>query len=191
MFLSAFYHAFRPASKRGFVILTSLDVAGICILNFGSVVSGNFYYNYCDPISENIYFYLSLVFSVLGFVSVILKNVYNKKFLFSQETTLTIMVGVNFLSMIHIIIMGFLASETNDLMPFNLSLFLIFLSGIFFFIAISFFLSSFPEKYFPRIFDIWLNSHTIWHIFVFVGFLTFYFSLQVMYNTRLYKPCLK
>ena len=128
MFCSALYHTFRPKSEKIYTFLKSMDIAGICIFNFGSVVSGNYYYNYCDRPVEFIYFFLSFIFSLFAFVSVIIEENFQKIILLSQETTLILMVAVNFLSLIHIFIMGILSSEFNDLMPFNHSISLIVLS---------------------------------------------------------------
>ena len=39
----------------------------------------------------------------------------------------------------------------------------LYLTGLFFYIK------KIPERFWPRKFDIWFNSHTIFHIFVFVA----------------------
>lgn len=167
MFSSAVYHTFRPKSKRVYLLLRSLDVAGICFINLGGVVSGNHYYNYCDPISYKIYFVLSVVFSSLACGVILLKLNFNVKFFLSQSITLLAMVAVNFVSLIQIFLMGFFSSENNHLMPFNHGLTFLLLSAVFYVIAFGFYYDAFPEKYYPKKFDIWCNSHTIWHVFVF------------------------
>lgn len=40
---------------------------------------------------------------------------------------------------------------------------ILYLTGLFFYIK------KIPERYCPKKFDIWFNSHTIFHIFVFIA----------------------
>ena len=41
--------------------------------------------------------------------------------------------------------------------------------GILYLTGLYFFVKKIPEKFYPKKFDIWLNSHTIFHIFVFLA----------------------
>lgn len=42
----------------------------------------------------------------------------------------------------------------------------------------------FPERFFPGKFDIWFNSHSIFHIFVFLAAMSFYFTLEKAFEMR-------
>lgn len=62
--------------------------------------------------------------------------------------------------------------------------------GILYLSGLSFYIKKIPEKYFPKRFDIWLNSHAIFHIFVVVAAGVFYFTLNQLYNERSKRMCL-
>jgi len=46
--------------------------------------------------------------------------------------------------------------------------------GVLYLTGAYFYVKKIPEKYHPKKFDIWLNSHTIFHIFVFFAAGEFY-----------------
>lgn len=58
-----------------------------------------------------------------------------------------------------------------------------------FIIGIVFFVSHFPERYYPGTFDYIGQSHNIWHIFVFLGVYGVYNLSLVGYNLRIQTPC--
>ena len=54
--------------------------------------------------------------------------------------------------------------------------------GALYLIGASFYINKIPEKYYPKLFDVWLNSHTIFHCFVFAAALEFYFVVNRAYH---------
>ena len=51
------------------------------------------------------------------------------------------------------------------------------LMGVLYLTGLFFFVKKIPESLIPKKFDIWLNSHTIFHIFVFIAAIQYYFTL--------------
>ena len=61
--------------------------------------------------------------------------------------------------------------------------------GILYAIGAILYALKFPERYFPGIFDIWGNSHQLFHLYVLAAaFLHFYGSLRCIHERQLY-PC--
>ena len=96
----------------------------------------------------------------------------------------------NIIPMTHLVCLSFLASPSNDYMPFNDSYIWILIVGGLYLIGLAFYATRFPERIWKETFDIWLNSHTIWHIFVFLAALTHFYAICKIYQTRLLTPCL-
>lgn len=61
--------------------------------------------------------------------------------------------------------------------------------GALYLIGLFFYIKKIPERLAPRKFDIWLNSHTIFHIFVFVAAIHFYYTLNALYEIRSKYKC--
>ena len=55
---------------------------------------------------------------------------------------------------------------------------------LFFILGLGFYYSGFPERFFPKKFDIWMNSHTIWHLFVTVALTFGYYGGMDIYQQR-------
>jgi adiponectin receptor len=55
--------------------------------------------------------------------------------------------------------------------------------------GLGFYSKFFPEKSYPKKFDIWLNSHTIWHILGILGSMAHYKGMLVAYATRSVTQC--
>ena len=56
--------------------------------------------------------------------------------------------------------------------------------GSLYLIGLFFYIKKIPESLIPKKFDIWFNSHTIFHIFVFVASIQFYYTLNTLYEIR-------
>ena len=48
-------------------------------------------------------------------------------------------------------------------------------------LGLFFYLSNFPERYYPGKFDIWFQSHQLWHVFVFFGVFVHFVNCFNMY----------
>jgi predicted membrane channel-forming protein YqfA (hemolysin III family) len=82
---------------------------------------------------------------------------------------------------------GLNANPNNGNLPIQSYLLLIPAIGVFYLIAvICFYLGHFPEKYYPKKFDIICNSHTLWHMTSFVGFVLTYKLTICYYEDRFF-----
>lgn len=63
-------------------------------------------------------------------------------------------------------------------------IFLILMGSIYIFGAM-FYVTKFPERLYPGKFDIWLNSHQIFHIFVIIAGIVYYHSMALIADARL------
>ena len=61
--------------------------------------------------------------------------------------------------------------------------------GILYLTGLFFFAKRIPEKLVPKKFDIWLNSHTVFHLFVFFAAIQYYFTLENLYQLRSVHIC--
>lgn len=61
--------------------------------------------------------------------------------------------------------------------------------GVLYLTGLFFFCKKIPESLVPKKFDIWLNSHTIFHIFVFIAAIQYYLTLDYLYKLRTLNIC--
>ena len=78
----------------------------------------------------------------------------------------------------------------GDSFPFDKLIWYVLLMGVFYIIGAQFFIYQFPERFKPRVFDIWFNSHTIWHLFVIAGAYTHYIAVRKGYIFRSQVSCM-
>ena len=181
---SATYHLFNAVSPKVAKLLHKLDFAGISFLNFGSSYAVFFYYFYCNP-------YLLYIFNTIIFVACLacftasMTEWMDKK---ESRTFRGIMYGAlgisNVLPSLVILYLSTISKPENHLLPIDRSFFGILLMATFYLTGLVFYVSRMPERFFPRRFDIWLNSHTIWHIFVFAAACQHLLTLSWVYKLR-------
>lgn len=186
--LSAAFHSFYVMNPTICKILQKCDYAGIIILIFGSSFALNFYNLYCFPLLRHVYNSSLAVFSVICFITSLSDYVdreEGKKFLSYMMAGLGLL---NIVPIAHTFILKMSPESNQDM--FNVKDLLYFpVTGVIYLSGLAVYVSRFPEKYYPKKFDIWLNSHTIWHIFVFLGTISHYVSLMKLYQVRLGMIC--
>jgi adiponectin receptor len=186
---SAIYHWFYTISYTIHKFLHKFDLAGISILVFGSSFATFYYSFYCMPFIRNFYNTLSFIFCFSVFIVSLGDKIHTIEYLKWKAFMYGGLGITNFFPYIHIFILGYKSSPENDYLPFNESALWILLMGLLYLGGLVIYTLRIPERFFPKTFDIWLNSHTIWHICVFLAALTHFKSILVVYNVRLQKPC--
>jgi len=186
--LSAIFHSLFVMNQRICKILQKCDYAGIVILIFGSSYSVYFYNFYCVPFWSHFYAVAIGVFSVLCFFTSLSDYVDREE----GKVFLGLMMGGLGIStaipMIHTIILSGNPRYSPDLIPLrDLTGFLG--TAVFYLGGLAVYICRFPEKNFPKKFDIWLNSHTIWHVFVFLGALNHYWTVVHVFQVRSGMTC--
>ena len=186
---SAIYHTFYPLSQTINYILHKVDMAGISILVFGSSYAALCYYFYCMPNLKFIYCGFIFVNSFAVFF-VSLTRFINKPANLKYRSLMFASLGLsNAIPFTHLVILSLHASPQNDYLPPSQSFVLIALMGAIYLGGLAIYVNRIPERFFPKTFDIWLNSHTIWHICVFLAALLHLYNLFLLYQLRLTRPC--
>lgn len=179
---SSLYHLMRAHSDGKYLLFRKMDYFGIsCAIYFMSISC--YYYGFY--FSGKLIFFYSAV-QTFGFVGLTFFIFYPKmKKYFYLSTFLFMVIGVsNLVPYLHAIFLGTLAGEGNQYLEINFELFLIFLEWVTFFIGFFFFVTHFPECKYPKTFDIWFNSHTIWHIWINISITIHFFGLHSIYQKR-------
>ena len=187
---SCIYHWFFPISKTVFKLLHRLDMAGISILIFGSTYAILFYFFYCTPTLFRIYSTLCFIFCFTVFI-VSLGEAINKPENCVYKSSMFAGLGLtNIIPIGHLIILSLFSSPENDYLPMGNSLYYLITMAILYLGGVVIFTTKIPERFYPTYFDIWLNSHTIWHVCVFLAALVHFFGISAVYALRLNKPCI-
>lgn len=186
---SAVYHTFYVMSPKIDKFLHRFDMAGINILIFGSVYAVLYYFLYCSPVTKFIYlsgcFIACMTVFLISMGNTIHKpeNVKLKGLMFGG-------LGIsNGIPMFHVLYLGLSAGHDNDHIPVNSVFFGIVLMGAMYLIGLCFYVFRIPERLYPKTFDIWLNSHTIWHLFVFAAAVVHLGNVVTLYRIRKSMPC--
>lgn len=188
--LSAIFHSFFVINPTICKILQKCDYAGIVILIFGSSYSLFFYNFYCYDFWNHFYCYTLGIISIVCFITS-LSDYMDKE---EGKMFLGLMMGglglFNIIPVIHIAFMSMSATHGANMMSFSdISGFL--WTGFFYLSGLAVYIMRFPERYYPKKFDIFFNSHSIWHIFVFLGALSHYFLILNIFRVRSGMTCIR
>ena len=187
---SSIYHLFSPCSPTVHKLLHRFDLAGISILNFGSSFSLFFYYFYCSLFYRNLYSFMIFVCSFFVFIVSLFDKIHHPKNVKYKSIMYAALGLSNIIPCAHLQILAFYAGPHNDYMPLNICFLLIYGMAALYLVGLVFYNFKIPERFFPKTFDIWFNSHTIWHIFVFLAALEHFYNMTHVYSTRSMIPCL-
>ena len=185
---STIFHWFHPKNSKLCKILNRIDLAGISILIYGSSVSVLYYISYCKMTFFWIYFGLFTVGSTSVF-SISMMDWYYENKNKTLRTYIYMVLGlVSGLSLLHAIINRIAYSEPTE-MPILKTCIIMGISGATYIVGAHFYILKIPERWKPGFFDIWLNSHTIWHFFVFFAALLHFFAVIEAYTARALYVC--
>lgn len=186
---SAVYHTFYVMSPRIDKFLHRFDMAGINILIFGSVYTVLYYFFYCNPKIKAIYVTCCFLSCSAVFIAS-MGNYIHKPENVKLKGLMFASLGLsNAIPLGHVLYLGINASHENDNVPVNKVFLGLAMMGALYLIGLCFYVFKIPERFYPKTFDIWLNSHAIWHIFVFAAAVTHLFSVISLYSIRKSLPC--
>lgn len=187
---STIYHLFQILDPKISKILHKLDYAGIALLNFGSSYAVFFYYFYCDIVS----FYIATGFIFTACACVFIVSLTDWIDAAEQTTFKGLMYGFlgisNVIPAMFILYLIYHSSDDNDHLGLGVEFLLIVLMAVTYLSGLVFYIRKIPERWTPYKFDIYFNSHTIWHIFVFAAALEHLFALWFLYDKRYKNHCL-
>lgn len=187
---SAVYHTFYVMSPEVNRLLLRFDMAGINILIFGSVYAVLFYFFYCNPNFKTVYIACSFVSCFAVFIVSMGDKIHSIKYIKLKGLLFGGLGVSNATPLVHACFMGYQSNYTNDNIPINRVFIGLALMGALYLIGLTFYVFKLPERYYPKKFDIWFNSHVIWHLFVFAAACTHLYSVIVLYEVRKNIPCL-
>ena len=189
LLLSAVFHLYTPLSERSYRILLKLDHLGIA-QHVPSSSFANFYYIfYCRPFLRDLYSYSILAIGVVVLLCNVTPALSGPSHR-GKRAYLFVLLGVsNLVPASHAIYLSLTGGPESFEFPIWTSLFYLLLMGLSYACGIFFFISHLPEKRFPKKFDILLNSHAIWHLFVLMGMFFCWLILHNNYSERVETRC--
>lgn len=119
----------------------------------------------------NIFVTIAFITNFGGFCITMTKVIHTKKYAYLKGPIFAVIGILNGFSMFYSLILGYLKQKVNDL-EIGSCHYGILLMGAWYLIGACFYSLRIPEKYCHKKFDVWCNSHSIFHIFVFLGALT-------------------
>lgn len=185
---SAMYHLFKDMNPRIKLKLKNLDYAGISILLSGSSFAIFSYVFACKPKTMYFYTFSILIGSIFVFIFSLGSYIHREE---QSRLKMFIYGGLGLLNLIplfHMIILSSISNDPTD-MPFNIGYVYVLLAILTYLIGLWIYTHKFPEKSYPRKFDIWLNSHVLWHYFVLCGSAFIYMSVITSFRFREANAC--
>ena len=179
--LSTTFHIFYSISHKVSKILQRLDMAGISILIFGSSFSSHYYLYKCMPLHHYIYSTFSFISCFGVFIASMFEKFHLAEFTYIKGLMFGVLGVGNGVALIHPFFLTFYANEENDYMEDRWFFVATLLMGGTYLFGLAFYIKKIPERFFPKTFDIWFNSHTIFHICVFIAAAIFYFALDYLH----------
>jgi len=172
-FFSATYHLFSAHSERVHNVVVKLDFLGILLVIAASFSIGIYYGFHCEPHFRNFYLITCLLFDagllVTPFVEMDIRI---------RRTIFVSAVFVAVIPMTHLCLLYGMHSVVQ-----HTAVILVLYCVAFFF-----YVTKFPEKYFPRTFDLFGSSHQIWHMLLVGAFVYYYYGMETVYLQTLELP---
>ena len=171
---SAVYHLFTSHSERVHNLVVKFDFLGILLVIMSSFAIGIWYGFKCQPHLRNAYLItLMLIDSTMLITPFLQIKVQIRRLIF------VFAVAIGVIPLAHmILLLGY-----NDCVHHIGVLLALYL------FAFLFYITKFPEKYFPYSFDLLFASHQLWHLILDVAFVYFYLSMEGVYNSMKEMPC--
>lgn len=164
-------------------------MAGITILIFGSSFTLNYYVFYCQPNLILLYNGISSVTCFGVFCATMLDFFHREEYVWIKGVMFGALGVGNAISIVHNIYSAVYSNAADQIPLGYVQLGIVFM-GALYLTGLFFYIKKIPEKYFPYKFDIWLNSHTIFHIFVVLASVELLFTILHLYHLRSNLTCI-
>lgn len=177
------YHTVFCHSEGVYKLFSKLDYCGIAILVVGSFVPWLYYSFYCS-LRTHLFYLVSII--SLGF-SCIVVSLWDK---FAQPEYRGVRAGL-FIALGLTGVIPAIHFVTGDGLYhafYDCGLGWLLLMAALYITGALLYACRIPEKYYPGMFDIWFQSHQIFHIFVVAAALVHYRGIQIIAHYRLADP---
>ena len=179
---SSVYHLFSCISCKTCCNLIKYDFFSIVAAIYFYSFSIYFYIFYRSNLIFMVYFGMqSLVIFFLLFI-IVSPKYQSHEFRNLRTFSFISFAIINMFPIFHTFFNSYFATDDNDFINYDEAYYYLVLELFFFSIGVVFFLTKYPEKAFPKKFDIWMNSHALWHIFVVLGMFMQLKVSNVFYN---------
>ncbi|KAJ3416422.1 hypothetical protein HDV05_001580 [Chytridiales sp. JEL 0842] len=161
---SSCFHLFCCHSQQAHRNCLKADYLGVVFLILGSFIPIIYYGFYCHPTLR--VFYLSLLTLLsLATISFNLSSRFSGFKYSKLRTSMFIVLGASAsIPILHAIILNGIPYIQK-----SMSVSYIVLQGFIFFLGALIFMFQVPERWWPGMFDLWGNSHNIWHVLILVA----------------------
>jgi len=181
---SVAFHLFSCVSEKASLKLCACDFAGILILIGGSYISGLYYGFFCMQLMRHIYIGVITAVTVFGAYCSCCSWFYTYEFRHLRIGVFGGLAGLGIVPTIHWVLTNdFHGDGRGVLLHGIVAMYSLYACGLIFYV------SRFPERHFPGLFDIFLSSHQIWHLFVALGAYVFYRCLENYSVFRIQSGC--
>lgn len=173
MGFSCVFHTMINHSPKIFKIFSRLDYSGISLLMVGSYIPWLYYSYFCEPITYIVYTTIVIIFGFTGVIVSLWEKFDKPKYrTFRAAVFLTMGLSALIPGIHYAIKFGYKQALERASLGWML------LMGFFYVFGTMIYMLQIPERWFPGKFDIWGQSHQLFHIFVFVAVFIHYHGIS-------------
>ncbi|KAK6187639.1 hypothetical protein SNE40_005619 [Patella caerulea] len=185
MLCSTGYHLFGCHSERSCEWWLGVDMGGISIGVIGCYIPAVYYAFYCMTIWRDIYILIICLLTVSTLFLQRFQDFSSKRWFRMRILIFTALAACGVIPSAHWIYLnnGFSATIVQIFIP---KVAVLYILGM---IALAFYLSRFPERLRPGMFDMIGSSHQCWHFVVVIAFLWCYNSGREILQYRIINSC--
>lgn len=178
--LSTCFHTFLCHSEWAGQLFSKLDYVGIALLIMGSFVPWLYYSFYCDFIPRIVYLCVEIVLGLTSIVISLWPRFGEPRYRFLRAGVFLSFGLSGIVPAVHYSVQeGWLKALDQA------SLGWLILMGFLYVCGTMFYALRIPERFFPGKFDIWFQSHQIFHVFVVAAAFVHYHGISEMAMHRL------
>ncbi|KAI8617289.1 pPR-type GPCR protein [Chytriomyces sp. MP71] len=164
MGLSAAFHTFHSHSHKVSKAWNKLDFAGIAGLIAGSNVPFIYYAFYCEPQMQGIYIAFMVLFGAVTTLVTVSEKFSTPKYRILRTSLFVAMGLSSVIPIVHIVL-----EHGWEYASKTMSLYHGIAGGLCYLVGAFLYASRYPERLAPGRFDIWCQSHQIFHVLVLVA----------------------
>ncbi|XP_046447047.1 adiponectin receptor protein-like [Daphnia pulex] len=178
--LSTCFHTFLCHSEWAGQLFSKLDYVGIALLIMGSFVPWLYYSFYCDFWPRIVYVCVEIVLGLSSIIISLWPRFGEPRYRFLRAGVFLSFGLSGVIPAVHYSVQEGWIKALNQA-----SLGWLILMGLLYIIGTMFYALRIPERFFPGKFDIWFQSHQIFHVFVVAAAFVHYHGISEMAMHRL------
>ena len=179
---STCYHLLHCSSHALYETTMFFDYVGISVLITASFIPPIYFAFGCHPTLQVVY---TSMISILGGAAIVLpflQQFNDARFYGLRMMMYVLVVASGVIPTVHCLVIMPFSGAT----PMFRGIGLIFL---FYGVGVIFYVTQFPEKWYPGRFDYWGHSHQIWHVFVLLAAVIHFYTCLGLYQRNALRDC--